>query len=221
MQTLFPSRPRWRERREVEKGGGEEYWRKVSLEEQDSFLPPPRQRHPHPTPPHPTPWPSHVTSWANKCSIQPGSQGKWLRGWAMPNESRDAGHYYCLPHPPGRRSAGQISKCVFKYLNDPYCNERWGGGRLWTFCSSSAQSYRNWSASLTFGPYEAYRGSVIHPGVCAYTNGATFVGHAARWSPCLCVFSVLTVFVCGFAGVTSGLGGTVVFLVELNKQFFP
>lgn len=55
MQTLFPSRPRWRERREVEKGGGEEYWRKVSLEEQDSFLPPPRQRHPHPTPPHSTP----------------------------------------------------------------------------------------------------------------------------------------------------------------------
>lgn len=35
------------------------------------------------------------------------------------------------------------------------------------------------------------------------------------------VYLSLTVFVCGFAGVTSGLGGTVVFLVELNKQFCP
>lgn len=83
-------------------------------------------------------------------------------------------------------------------LSQSVCSNTWtihtamkgrGGGRLWTFCSSSAQPYRNWSASLTFAPYEAYRGSVIRPWVCAYTNGATFVGHAARWSPCLWVFS--------------------------------
>ena len=53
MQTLFPSRPRWR----GWEGGGEGYWRKVSLEEQDSFL------HPFPPPPlDPPMWQVEPTS---------------------------------------------------------------------------------------------------------------------------------------------------------------
>lgn len=115
-------------------------------------------------------------------------------------------------------------------LSQSVCSNTWtihtaikGGCHLWTFCFSSAQLYKIWSAFLTFGPYVVYCGSVIHPWVCAYTNGATVVRHTGRWSTCLWVFSLPKPdCVCSWlAGVTSGLGCTVVFLVELNKQFCP
>lgn len=103
MQTLFPSRPRWRETRGWE-GGGEGYWRKVSLEEQDSFLPPSA-----PPPLDPPMWQVEPTS----ALFSRAARGKWLRGWAMPNESRDAGYYYCLHHPHHSRNAGQISARIW------------------------------------------------------------------------------------------------------------
>lgn len=95
MQTLFPSRPRWGET-EVEKGVGKDIEERLAWRNKTPFSPP-------------TPWPSHVTSWANKWSIQPGSQGKWLLGRALPNESRDACYYYCLHRSRRSRNADQIS----------------------------------------------------------------------------------------------------------------
>lgn len=95
MQTLFHSRPRWGET-EVEKGVGKDIEERLAWRNKTPFSPP-------------TPWPSHVTSWANKWSIQPGSQGKWLLGWALPNESRDACYYYCLHRSRRSRNADQIS----------------------------------------------------------------------------------------------------------------
>lgn len=107
MRTLFPSRPRWRETRGWH-GGGEGYWRKVSLEEQDSFLP-----HPHP-PLDPPMWRVEPTSAPFR---QPGSKGKWLLGWAMPNESRDSGDYYCLPCRPRGRSVARIPGWTLPFVS--------------------------------------------------------------------------------------------------------
>lgn len=109
--------PRWRET-EVEKGVGKDIEERLAWRNKTPFSPP-------------TPWPSHVTSWANKCSIQPGSQGKWLLDWVLPNESRDAGYYYCFHHPCSSHDVGQISAGLF-FLKD---TTKKGKFHLYTVCS--------------------------------------------------------------------------------------
>jgi len=205
MQTLFPSRPRWRETRGWE-GGGEGYWRKVSLEEQDSFLPPP--------PLDPPMWQVEPTSAL--FSQAAGGNDCEAERCLMKVETPVIIIVFIIPVAAAIPSrSGLVSPRVsLKQLKDPR--------RTWkeapSFCSSELSGF-----------FSATSGSSARCDVAAW-SARERLRPPTKWllwemmSPLVYGYSVylrLVVFVWGSPVWLLGLGSTVVCLVGLNKQFSP